>query len=152
MNALRIRPADPRDAAACAEIRIGWQVAQSWIPALRSPDEIRAHYRDKVFKTRQIWVAGKPVTGFIALAPSETPGGATEIASLYVSIPGKGLGKALMDVAKDHAETLELWTFEDNTRARRFYCREGFREILFETGGSEEGLPEVQLRWERGWV
>ena len=43
---------------------------------------------------------------------------------------------------------LELYTFQVNDRARRFYERHGFRSRWFGDGtGNEEGQPDVLYRW-----
>lgn len=48
-----------------------------------------------------------------------------ELYSIYVAAPGAGLGQRLLDeVLKD--EPAELWVFEANVLARRFYERNGF--------------------------
>ncbi len=49
-----------------------------------------------------------------------------EMYSLYVHAPGEGLGQRLLDelLGKQPAE---LWVFEANVRAQRFYERNGFR-------------------------
>jgi len=43
---------------------------------------------------------------------------------------------------------LQLWTFQVNDEARRFYGREGFVEVEHTDGaGNEEGEPDVRLEW-----
>ena len=54
---------------------------------------------------------------------------AGEVTSLFVARTGQGLGKALLDRAKAGRDRLQLWTFVANDGARRFYRREGFREL-----------------------
>ena len=54
----------------------------------------------------------------------------------------QGLGFALLEWAKSgHPETLELWTFESNIGAQRFYERHAFGAVGRTTGDSEEGAP-----------
>lgn len=50
----------------------------------------------------------------------------TELYSLYVQSPGAGLGQRLLDELLGD-EPAELWVFEANVRAQRFYERNGFR-------------------------
>lgn len=58
--------------------------------------------------------------------------GYAEIVALYTlqKYWGSGLGKALTKMALDDIKTsfsgIELWTFRDNARARRFYEKFGF--------------------------
>jgi ribosomal protein S18 acetylase RimI-like enzyme len=49
-----------------------------------------------------------------------------ELYSLYVAAPGVGLGQRLLDEVLG-GEPAELWVFEANVRAQRFYERNGFR-------------------------
>ena len=64
---------------------------------------------------------------------------------------GSGAGTALIDAAKASGVTaLELWCFQANTRARRFYEARGFHAIRFTDGAhNEEKTADVRFRWER---
>jgi len=74
------------------------------------------------------------------------------IDQLYVlpSAQGRGIGTALLDIAKSTFSPLELWTFQRNTQARRFYETRGF-VLIMETDGSgnEEKEPDALYRWIR---
>lgn len=63
---------------------------------------------------------------------------------------GKGIGKELLTYAKFKSPMgLQLWTFQVNERARRFYKREGFQEVELTNGENcEEKHPDVRLVWE----
>jgi putative acetyltransferase len=139
-----VRRAAPGDAAACAAILNAWIDARRWMPRVHTPREVVAFYEDFVFPEREVWVIGNPVAGFLALDAE----GAT-VTALYVAAPRQGVGRRLLDRAKAGREALELWTFVANAEARRFYAREGFREVRRTPGDNEEGLPDVLLRWER---
>jgi len=72
------------------------------------------------------------------------------VEQLYV-LPGwqgRGVGRALLEMAKAENTELRLWTFQRNLEARRFYERRGFIAID-ETDGSrnEEREPDVLYRW-----
>ncbi|MEM1431779.1 MAG: GNAT family N-acetyltransferase [Pseudomonadota bacterium] len=140
----RIRAARPDDAAACAAILNAWIDVRPWMPRVHTPQEVVDFYQDFVFVRRTVFVTGEPLAGFIAIDAE----GAV-VTALYVATPGQGLGKALLDHAKKGRGALELWTFVANADARRFYAREGFRQIRQTPGDNEEGLPDVLLRWER---
>lgn len=74
------------------------------------------------------------------------------IQALYIHADqvGLGIGRALLDGAKDRSDRLKLWTFQANHGAQRFYLREGFREIRRSDGAdNDEGLPDIQYLWER---
>ena len=64
---------------------------------------------------------------------------------------GQGVGTQLVEAAKaSGVDALELWCFQANTRARRFYEARGFRAIRFTDGAdNEERTPDVRYRWER---
>lgn len=74
-----------------------------------------------------------------------------ELDQLYLrrGSTGQGLGKLLLDFAKEQSPTcLELFTFQVNTGARRFYAREGFVETEWGDGSqNEEGQPDVRMSW-----
>ena len=56
--------------------------------------------------------------------------------------------RVLMAVAKQQrADGLQLWTFEANQRARRFYERHGFVATGSTEGDNEEGAPDVRYEW-----
>ncbi len=61
---------------------------------------------------------------------------------------GRGIGSRLLALAKEQARTLDLWIFQKNLNAQRFYERHGF-EVVRMTDGSknEEREPDVLLRW-----
>ncbi len=139
-----IRPGEPKDAVVCADILNDWIDDRDWMPRVHSREEVRQFYKDFVFVTRDVWVAGDPVQGFIGLDPDTQ-----FVTTLYTARPGQGIGKRLLDHAKTLHDRLELWTFQANDGARRFYKREGFAEVELTDGDNEEGLPDVRLTWER---
>jgi putative acetyltransferase len=64
---------------------------------------------------------------------------------------GMGAGTQLIDAAKANGiGALELWCFQANQRARRFYETRGFRAIRCTDGAdNEERTPDIRYRWER---
>lgn len=99
------------------------------------------------FATADVWVAldGREIVGFCL-----RDGGS--VGALYLAPQGRdrGIGAALLGQAKADQEALELWVFQANTAAIRFYDREGFHEIRRTTGDNEEGLPDILMHWKRG--
>lgn len=62
----------------------------------------------------------------------------------------QGIGSRLLAEAQTCAPRLELWTGQDNVTARAFYVRHGFYPARFSNGlGNDDGLPDVQMIWER---
>jgi len=76
----------------------------------------------------------------------------TSIEQLYIahSAHRLGIGAQMVAHAKEASTgTLDLWTFQSNTPARRFYESMGFAVVAMTDGENEEGEPDVQYRWER---
>ncbi len=138
------RPAIASDARACAELLNAWIDSCDWMPRVHSHADVVDYYQHFVFAKREVWVIGDPVMGFITLDVDENM-----VSALYTATPGKGLGRALLDQAKHGRDLIALWTFVANDGARRFYAREGFRQIRRTEGDNEEGLPDILLQWER---
>jgi GNAT superfamily N-acetyltransferase len=139
--------ATPADAPPIAAIVNRWIDATDWVPRVDSPGVVEAHLREEVLARQTCWVAvhGGPICGFLALDAEDCL-----VTSLYLSpaVRGGGVGKALLDQAKAECpQGLGLWTFVANTGARRFYEREGFREVARTDGDNDEGLPDILLRW-----
>jgi len=61
---------------------------------------------------------------------------------------GHGIGGQLISLAKEQRpEGLQLWTFESNVDARRFYERHDFVATGSTDGDNEEGAPDVRYEW-----
>ena len=141
-----IRNARADDMANCAAIFNDWVDATPWMPRVHDHDDVVRHYREDVYRECEVMVAEVMGTigGFLALSDSDF------VSSLYVQdkFCGRGLGKRLLDQAKARRPAgLSLWTFVANDGARRFYAREGFREVRRTDGDNEEQLPDVLLHW-----
>jgi ribosomal protein S18 acetylase RimI-like enzyme len=61
----------------------------------------------------------------------------------------RGIGAALLDHAKAlRPEGLELWAFQKNVGARRFYERHGFRLVRLTDGAENmEREPDALYEW-----
>jgi putative acetyltransferase len=120
----------------------------TFLPVLHTVEEDRRFIENIVLKECEVIVAeGDPgIVSFLAL-------NGEEIRLLY-SHPdfiGSGAGSLLLDaVKKSSVVALELWCFQANERARRFYEERGFRAVRFTDGrDNEEKVPDVRYRWER---
>lgn len=137
---------DDMDAAAHVH-RAAFDHALPWLAGLHTPDEDRWFYRERVFPSCTLWGAFDhgALTGFIALHDDW-------IEQLYVlpQAQGRGIGSELLDVARRGADRLQLWTFQRNARARRFYEARGFA-LVEQTDGArnEEREPDARYLWER---
>ena len=145
MNAA-IRHGDLDDVSVCVAIKNAWIDGTDWMPRIHEASSVERHYRNVVFPDRKVFVVGTPVFGFMTLDACEG-----EVTDLFVveKARSNGLGKALLDRAKDKLSAVSLWTFVANEGARRFYAREGFDEVLQTDGDNEEGLPDVLLWWSK---
>jgi GNAT superfamily N-acetyltransferase len=120
----------------------------TFLPVLHTVEEDRRFIENIVLKECEVIVAeGDPgIVSFLAL-------NGEEIRLLY-SHPdfiGSGAGSLLLDaVKKSSVAALELWCFQANERARRFYEERGFRAVRFTDGqDNEEKVPDVRYRWVR---
>ncbi len=140
---LPIRMADTKDAPACAKIINDWIDQTPWMGRTDTPEAITTAIREGIPK-RDFYVIGDPIEGYLSLDPA-----INLIGGFYTSKPGHGLGKALLDRAKAGRDYIQLWTHEPNTSARRFYAREGFKEVDRDPNRSGGGIPELRLEWHR---
>jgi GNAT superfamily N-acetyltransferase len=112
---------------------------------VHTDDEVREWFASVLVADREVWVIA-PDERAVALLVLE----GEWIDQLYVDPlwTGRGLGSTLIDLAKQlHPEHLDLWTFQSNTAARRFYERHGFVAIDTTDGQNEEHAPDVHYRW-----
>lgn len=143
---LRVLALTDMDAAAQVH-RIAFDHAMPWLVGLHTPDEDRRFYRERVFATCRIWgrFDDDVLSGIIAFSEGW-------VEQLYV-LPiarGRGVGTELLDVAKHACERLELWTFQRNASARRFYGARGFTLVEQSDGTrNEEKEPDVRYLWTR---
>ncbi|MGW1590588.1 N-acetyltransferase family protein [Streptomyces sp. NPDC002386] len=162
---LSIRPMVLGDCDRVSEIRIrGWRHAYRGLmpqPYLDALDVARdAEQRRTWFQqgngavVNLVAERGGEVVGWAACGPyrdGEVRTGDAELYAVYVDRDhlGTGVGRSLLAEAVERCAghpRMFLWVLRENTRARRFYERAGFRwdgaEEPFEAGG--ELVPEVR--------
>lgn len=145
---IAVRRSIPEDAASVAEVYLAsFRAALPTVRLAHSDDDVRGWIRDRVIRSPGSWVAvdGDEVVGMLLLTPGW-------IEQLYVAThrQGEGIGRRFVELAQELADgPLELWTFQVNARARRFYERNGFTTVELTDGtGNEEREPDVRYRWE----
>jgi GNAT superfamily N-acetyltransferase len=116
-----------------------------YLPDLHTPEQDLAFFRNEVFPASEIWLAesGNELVGFAAVSEGW-------LDHLYVDPAwhGRGVGSALLRMAKEGNVRLDLWTFQRNAQARRFYEHRGFRLVEMTDGSdNEEQTPDVHYRW-----
>ena len=143
--ARRLALADMDEAARV--FRASFDQALPTLRGLHTPEEDRAFFRARLFATCEMWgaFAGGVMTGLIAFREGW-------IEQLYVlpGAQGRGIGTLLLKIAQHGIDHLQLWTFQRNANARRFYEARGFA-LVRETDGSdnEEKEPDALYRWTR---
>ncbi|MFJ8060187.1 GNAT family N-acetyltransferase [Streptomyces sp. NPDC096142] len=143
-----IRRAAGPDARPAADVWLrSFAAALPTVVSPRSDDDIRAYFRDVVVPLRDIWVADAGDGGIVGLMVVN--GG--ELSQLYLDPDwrGRGLGDRFVGLAKERSpEGLELWTFQVNKPAHRFYERHGFVAVEYTDGSTnEEQEPDVRYVW-----
>ena len=142
-----VRRAGAEDAAAVAGLWLrSYAAALPGVRRAHSDDEVRRWFRDVVLRERETWVAEADgrVVGLMVLSPGD-------LDQLYLDPDwrGRGLGDRLVTLAKERSpDGLELWTFQVNGPACRFYERHGFVAVERTDGrGNEEREPDVRYAW-----
>ncbi|MBO9478229.1 GNAT family N-acetyltransferase [Shimia sp. R11_0] len=143
MNRGDIRRAQVADAPAMARIVSDWEAATDWMPSIYGPEEIADMIREAM-PAREMWVVGDPIEGYLSFDPK-----VNRVGGLYCRKSGQGLGKALMDKAKEGRDFVWLTTHEPNLSAQKFYKREGFVEVSRNDAEPPETVREVRMEWQR---
>lgn len=134
---------DDMDAAARV-VRTAFDQALPSLAGLHTPEEDQWFFRERVFDTCEMWGAfdGAAMTGIVAF----------RIDQLYVlpEAQRRGVGKDLLWVAQNAFDRLQLWTFQRNASARRFYEARDFALIQEPDGArNEEKEPDALYLWTR---
>ena len=127
---------------------IAFRVNLPYLPTLHTRDEVMGYFLDHVYSHNDVWVAQTEdgmIVGFVAR-------GGGFINHLYIlpDFQGSGLGSELLDLAIEGQDELQLWAFQKNTRARRFYEKRGWTNVEETDGaGNQEKEPDVRYAWKR---
>jgi GNAT superfamily N-acetyltransferase len=139
-----IRRANQDDAPAISELFARTRDEMTYLP--RIPDAVRPRLAGRFFARAELWVAEKHgrIVGFAGVS-------GRELTHLYIdpSTQNRGVGSALLDHVKNLCpERLELWVFQKNEGARRFYERHGFQLVRLTDGaGNMEQEPDALYEW-----
>lgn len=139
-----LRRANAQDADAVGDIFLRTRDLMTYLPLI--PDEDRPKLGGWIVERHEVWVAEEDgtIVGFAGLDPGK-------LEHLYVD-PGaqnRGLGAELLDHAKRlRPGGLQLWAFQKNEGARRFYERHGFHVLKLTDGADNmEREPDVLYEW-----
>ena len=162
-----LRAATPEDALSVARVHVrSWQAAyRNLLPAeylgrLR-PEDRAKHYdfatSDPSKPSTTIAVEGGSVVGFATVAPARGPdarGG--ELCALYVDPDwwGRRLGLALLQQGRSRLREIRfqdavLWVMVGNTRAERFYSRDGWTHDGMRRTASVWDITVEEIRYRR---
>jgi ribosomal protein S18 acetylase RimI-like enzyme len=143
---VRIRPARGEDADHIARLFIASRATLTFLPKLHTNEETFDFIANTVLRDQEVLVAemGGEITGFIAMH-----GDLVEHLYVRPDFQRRGIGSALLRRAKDRMPLgFNLWVFQENAAARRFYERHGFRVIEQTDGsGNEEQMPDALYEW-----
>jgi GNAT superfamily N-acetyltransferase len=142
-----LRRATDADSDAVADVFISSRATA--LPTVKFPysdASVRNYVRNIFIGQTEAWVAvdGDEIRAVMSLKP-----GWVEQLYIATDAQGQGIGRQLLDLAKERsAGELQLWTFQVNDRARRFYERNGFVAAELTDGeGNEEREPDVRYVW-----
>jgi ribosomal protein S18 acetylase RimI-like enzyme len=139
-----IRRATPDDASAISELFTRARDEMTYLP--RIPEHVRPLLGGWFLQRAELWVFEEEgrALGFAGVSGSE-------LTHLYTdpSAQNRGVGSALLDQMKRlRHEGLELWVFQKNEGARRFYERHGFELLRLTDGGANmEQEPDALYGW-----
>ena len=129
------------------------RVADIWLDTnLKAHDFISAKYWKDLFgfvkgmlSQTEVYVyeSNRKIQGFIGVN-----GGYIEGIFVSEEVRSQGIGKLLLNYAKDRKAKLSLNVYQKNTRAIRFYEREGF-DIKCEGLDEATGEKDYEMIWER---
>jgi len=141
-----LREAQPADAEQIASVlQLSRRQAMPWLPVLHTPDEDVAFFGSLVAEQRA-WVVVEEVR-VIAFAIAAQGW----LNHLYVDPDrqGRGWGTLLLTTTKAaFPDGVQLWVFEANAAARRFYAAHDFVEAeLTDGSGNEERTPDIRMEW-----
>lgn len=140
-----IRKAQPSDAAGAAEVFIAARATMPYLPNLHSEAETRAFMGDLIAEC-ETWVAERngKVVGFAVI-----DGGWLDHLYVHPSRFNTHTGtKLFQHLTTRHPNGFQLWVFQQNVAARRFYERQGCALVRLTDGeNNEEHLPDALYVW-----
>jgi len=140
-----LRQGSQADAAFVGEIFIRARDQMTYLP--RIPEADRPKLGGWITAEHEMWVI-EVEARIVAFAGTSTGW----LDHLYVDpgSQGAGFGSRLLEHIKGlQPDGLQLWVFQENAGARRFYERNGFRlEKLTDGSGNMEHRPDALYRWQ----
>ncbi|MFA6302802.1 MAG: GNAT family N-acetyltransferase [Legionella sp.] len=148
-----VRTAKPSDSEAITHVYLASRKAfVGFAPLVHSDESVEQWIREQVIPDMFVTVVeiNNVIIGMMVLAKEGNIGW---IEHLYLapSAVGQGIGTILVNEAKKNlGSPIRLCTFQENTKARRFYERHGFQIIELRDGSAnEEGCPDAVILFVR---
>jgi len=143
---IHLRDARTTDAGSVGAILSEFARDTPWMPQLHTQAEDIAHAGVLIDRG---WVTVAEHEGAV-VGRCACDGNDFDALFVVSFMRGKGVGAALLKLMQERESELELWTFEANAGAQRFYLRHGFKEITRTDGTrNDEQLPDIQYKWQR---
>lgn len=138
---LTIAPAKEPDAGEIARLHhFVRKASMPYLPDLHTVEETAAYFKDVISRrTVRLAKAGELLVGYAAYG-----GGWLDHLYVHPSYQRLKIGSALLSKALASGPRLQLWVFQKNEGAVRFYERAGFRLVRKTDGsGNEEREPDA---------
>jgi ribosomal protein S18 acetylase RimI-like enzyme len=139
-----IRRATADDAPAISELFVRARDEMTYLPPI--PEDVRPLLSGRFLERAELWVLEEEgrVLGFAGVSGSE-------LTHLYTDpvAQNRGVARTLLDHVKSlRPDRLELWVFQKNEGARRFYERHGFQLVRLTDGAANmEHEPDSLYEW-----
>jgi len=144
-----LRNATPLDSSAIADVYlISRKELLFYAPLAHTDSSVRTWIRDTPTNQVTVAVGNGLIVGMMALLKDEKVGWIDQL-YLLPTFVGRGIGSLFVEFAKTTLSSpIQLHTFQENVRARKFYERHGFQVIGLSDGSkNEEHCPDILYEW-----
>jgi ribosomal protein S18 acetylase RimI-like enzyme len=151
MNTLSFRSATQADADAIAQVYLSSRrTFVSFAAIAHSDDAVHQWIRDILIPDHHVIVVeqNNRIIGMMALSATEGTGWIDQL-YLHPDVVGQGIGTQLIERTKaELGSPIQLYTFQENQGAIRFYEGHGFKAIQYSDGSeNEEKCPDILYEW-----